>query len=194
MSQIFEFFESVITENNLLATFIANRLSERPEIQQRLYDEFTEIKRKLNGDLPDHEALNQMKYMSQVISEALRMCPIAPQLKRRATKPYFFKTGNGEMVPIKPGDAVWLPAFILQNDPHYYPQPNVFDPDRFNDENQPFHTPGTYAPYGMGPRDCVGCQYATNEAKITFYYLILNFIIDKVNENDKFNIKLRRRT
>lgn len=80
------------------------------------------------------------------------MCMIAPELRRRATKSYILENSNGAKVEIKPGDAVWLPSFILQNDPRYYSNPLVFDPDRFSDENRKSHVAGTYAPFGMGPR------------------------------------------
>lgn len=190
ISQVYEFYESVILENNLLSTFIGQRLAENPNIQQRLYEEFQEIQQNLKGKALTHEILNQMKYMDMIVSEALRMCPIAPELKRRATKPYSFATNDGKMVPIKPGDAIWIPTFILQNDPIYYPKPEVFDPERFTDPSA--QIPGTYGPYGMGPRDCIGCQYSSNEAKITFYYLLLDFVIEsdqKGGNNVQFKLR-----
>lgn len=188
---MFEFYESVILENNLLSTFIVQRLAENPNIQQRLYEEVKDFQRNLNGEAVTHETLNQMKYMDMIVCEALRMCPVAPELKRRATKPYSFETNDGKMVPIQSGDAIWIPTFILQNDPMYYPHPDVFDPERFNDKSA--QIPGTYGPYGMGPRDCIGCQYATNEAKITFYYLLLDFIIETDDQKSEYNVQLKRR-
>lgn len=187
---MFEFYESVVLENNLLSTFIAQRLAENPNIQQRLFEEFQEIKRNLKGEALTHQTINEMKYMDMVVSEALRMCPLAPELKRRATKPYSFQTNDGTMVPIRPGDAIWLPTFILQNDPIYYPDPEVFDPERFNEQS--VQIPGTYGPYGLGPRNCIGCQYSTNEAKITFYYLLLDFVIE-TDQKAEYNVQFKLR-
>lgn len=86
----------------------------------------------------------------------------------------------------------------MQQDPKYFPNPTKFDPERFSDvRNRKSHVPGTYAPFSMGPRDCIGCQYVIAELKITFYYLLLNFKIDKVynaSNCDKFSIKFQRRT
>lgn len=196
LSQIFEFLNFTVTENNILATFISHRLSENSDTQQRLYEECLRIKENLNNEPLNYEALHQMKFMDMIISEALRLCPITTEMKRRATKPYFFKNNNGEKVPIEPGDMIWCPSFVLQNDSQYYANPNVFDPERYNDDNKLLHTPGTYAPYGMGPRDCIGCQYSTDEMKITFYHLLLNFSIEKVNGKEignNFDIKLKIR-
>lgn len=187
---MFEFYESVVLENNLLSTFIAQRLAENPNIQQRLYEEFQEIQRNSKGEALTHETLNQMKYMDMIVSEALRMCPIAPELKRRATKPYSFETNYGKMVPIKPGDAIWIPQFTLQNDPIFYPEPELFNPERFSDPSA--HIPGTFGPYGNGPRQCLGCIYSTNEAKITFYYLLLDFVIE-TDQKGGYNVQLKLR-
>lgn len=41
-------------------------------------------------------------------------------------------------------------------DPKYYPDPEVFEPDRFLDENKHMIKTGTFMPYGIGPRVCVG--------------------------------------
>lgn len=175
---------------------MALRLAEHPDIQQRLYDECLSIKNRIGDDVLTYDILNQMKYAEMVIYESLRMCPIATELKRRATKPYVLENSNAEKVTVKPGDGIYLPAFILQNDPKYYPNPSVFDPERFNDENRKAHIPGTYAPFGMGTRNCIGCQQTMVELKIFFYYLLRDFKIEKIEESETCNcsmVKLKQR-
>lgn len=193
IAQCYDFYISVITEDCALMEFIIRELAKNPEIQERLYDEMVEVSGRTGDATSTYDILNGMKYCEMIINEALRMLPLAPELKRRATKPFVLDNGNGEKVAVSPGDAVWLPAFIMQNDPQYYPNPTKFDPERFNDENRKLHVPGTYGPFGMGPRDCLGCQYPMAEIKIALYYLLLNFKIDSC-ESDKFTIKLQRRS
>ncbi|XP_055312288.1 cytochrome P450 9e2-like [Sitodiplosis mosellana] len=196
VSQCFEFYESVITENNLITTFVMQKLAEHPEIQERLYDEMVEIESRLDGNGLSYDGLIAMKYTEMVINEAFRMCEIAPLLKRRATRSYILENGNGEKVKIQPGDAVWLPTYILQNDPQYYPNSKVFDPERYSDENRKAHVAGTYAPFGIGPRNCVGCFYPMAELKLTLYHLLVHFTIECVanHEGNNNSIKLKRRT
>lgn len=196
ISQLFEFYESVITENNVIMTFLAQQLAQNTDIQNRVYDEFWKIQQNLEDQPLTYESLKEMKYMDMVISEGLRMCPIATELQRRATKRYTLEDNNGVKIPIKPGDAIWIPIYALQMDEKYFPNPMVFDPERFNDENKVKHISGSYAPFGMGPRDCIGCRYATIELKITFYYLLINFVIENGQSdlNDNVNLlKLRAR-
>lgn len=168
------------------------KLAANHDIQRRLYDEMVEVKKRMDGNDLTYELINGMKYAEMVIFEGLRMCKIAPELKRRATRPYVLENSNGDTVTIQPGDGVWLPAFILQNDPQYYPSPEKFDPERFSDENKKSHVPGTYGPFGMGPRDCIGCLYPMAELKITLYHLLVNFSIESVNDMSN-SVKLVQR-
>lgn len=195
ISQCFEFYESVITENNLITTFLMQKIAKYPDVQERLRDEMIEIKGQIDQNGLTYDMINGMKYTEMVISEALRMCKIAPELKRRATRQYVLENSNGETVVIQPGDAIWMPAYILQNDPQYFPNPSIFDPQRFSDENKKNQIPGTYAPFGIGPRDCIGCLYPMAELKITLYHLLLNFKIEYIakNEGNCNSIKLKQR-
>lgn len=44
----------------------------------------------------------------------------------------------------------------LHHDQDYYPNPDVFDPERFSTENKQTRPSGTYLPFGDGPRNCIG--------------------------------------
>lgn len=150
IAQSYDFFQSIITENNLMIAFVSQQLAKYHNIQERLYDEIMKIKNRVGDNQLTYDDINEMKYAEMVIHEGLRMCPIVTELKRRATKPYVFEDYNGEKVTVNTGDAVWLPAFTMQNDPKYYPNPDKFDPERFNDENRKSHITGTFAPFGLG--------------------------------------------
>lgn len=181
-----------MTENNALSTFVLQKLAEYPDIQEQLRNEMIEIKKRVGANGLTYEVVNGMKYTEMVVSEALRICQITPEMKRRATRPYELENNNGEKVTIQPGDAVWLPTFALQNDPQYFTDPQKFDPERFSDENKKSHVPGTYAPFGVGPRDCIGCVYPLSEQKIYLYHLLLNFTVESVapHEGNGNSVKL----
>lgn len=62
---------------------------------------------------------------------------------------------------------VLIPIRAIHNDPKYYPNPDKFDPDRFSEENKHSIIPGSYMPFGAGPRNCIG-NYNINYCAIDF--------------------------
>lgn len=77
---------------------------------------------------------------------------------RIALKPYAIHPSRPKENPIhlKARDVVMMPMFTIQRDEKYYPNPEKFDPERFNDVNKDKIINGTYFPFGMGPRVCIG--------------------------------------
>lgn len=73
-------------------------------------------------------------------------------LDRVATNDY----NIDEKLTIPAGTPVYLNAVATQMDPQYFPDPLVFNPDRFLPENERNITPFTYLPFGEGPRSCIG--------------------------------------
>lgn len=57
---------------------------------------------------------------------------------------------------IEKGQQLIIPVHSLHNDPEYYPDPEVFDPERFSPEQTAKRPSGTYLPFGDGPRICIG--------------------------------------
>lgn len=68
-------------------------------------------------------------------------------------KPYTF---SGTKVTIPKGQHVVVPVDGIQNDPDIFPEPEVFDPNRFLDDNAKSRHPMFYIPFGDGPRNCIG--------------------------------------
>lgn len=86
-------------------------------------------------------------------TETLRKYPLLSALTRQAMKDYTFK---GTKLSIPKNTVVWIPVYGLQNDPNVYPKPDVFDPERFNEDIFATRHPMSYLPFGDGPRNCIG--------------------------------------
>lgn len=61
---------------------------------------------------------------------------------------------------IKEGVQVYVPSYAIHHDPEYYPNPELFDPERFSEEAKNARPPCTYLPFGDGPRHCIGKSLA----------------------------------
>lgn len=78
-----------------------------------------------------------------------------PSIMRKSTTEYTFENTR---VTIPAKTTVQIPVYAIQRDPANYPDPDVFDPERFNEENVKTRHPSTYLPFGNGPRNCIGMR------------------------------------
>jgi cytochrome P450 len=101
---------------------------------------------------------DRAEYLDAVIKEVMRLRPPLPIVDRTLAAPLEL---NGYTLP--PGTIVAPCIYLIHRRPELYPEPRVFRPERFLDQD-----PDTYSwiPFGGGPRRCVGASFATFEMKI----------------------------
>lgn len=156
VAQCFLFFLAGFETTSSLLTFCSYELVVNPDVQQKLYDEIIQVNEQLNGKRITYDALQKMKYLDQFICETLRIWPQAVQIDRVCVKDYTFDNGDGLRFKIEKGTPLIFPIFSIQHDPAYFSNPEKFDPERFSDANKDNIQPGTYLPFGIGPRNCIG--------------------------------------
>jgi cytochrome P450 len=73
-----------------------------------------------------------------------------------------------------------VPLISIQQDPDYYHDPQDFLPERFDPEHggtKSFVDRGVLAPFGNGPRECLGKRFAQLQLKAAVYEIVRNFEI-----------------
>lgn len=124
-------------------------LTQNIQVQQTLIREIDEMLDTLNGSQISYEQLNQMKYLEMVVNETLRKWPSFRVTSRLCSKDYVLKTDDGRKFNIRKGKELFIPFGSIQNDPKYFKDPEIFNPERFSDENKRAFENGTFMPFGM---------------------------------------------
>lgn len=188
ISQCFFFFFAAFDNVSSILAFLSYELTVNQDIQRRLYEEIAVTESTLNGQPITYEALQKIAYLDMVVSEALRKYPTATLTDRYANKDYVFDDEEGLRFVIEKGKTIWIPMLALHHDPKYFPEPERFDPERFSEDNRSKIVPGTYLPFGAGPRSCIGPRLALLEVKMALYHLVKDF---NLQASEKTQIPLR---
>jgi cytochrome P450 len=134
-------------------------LSQNPDAQRLLEDE---IDRVLDGRRPAYTDLVHLPYTRRVIDEAMRLYPPAWGFSRQALSDDQL---GGYHLPR--GWLVFILPYVLHRLPAFWERPDAFDPDRFSPERSADRPKFVYLPFGAGPRQCIGNQFALIEAQLT---------------------------
>jgi cytochrome P450 family 6 len=86
-------------------------------------------------------------------TETLRKFPPLSILDRVAETDYVIP---GTDITIEKGTTVYIPLLGIHMDPEVFPDPERYDPERFNEENRKARHPFMYLPFGDGPKYCIG--------------------------------------
>ncbi|KAF2898150.1 hypothetical protein ILUMI_08020 [Ignelater luminosus] len=164
-------------------SYTAYELALNPEIQNRLQNEIDVTFKKCNGELT-YEYLMGMKYLDMVVSETLRKWPPFAVTDRKVVKDFTIEAKYPHEKPLKVDNTVvcQIPIYSLHRDSKYFPDPEKFDPERFNDVNKQDIVPFTYLPFGAGPRNCIGSRFALLEVKVVIFHILSRFEIIPIKE------------
>nr|XP_046490458.1 probable cytochrome P450 6a13 [Neodiprion pinetum]XP_046490459.1 probable cytochrome P450 6a13 [Neodiprion pinetum]XP_046490460.1 probable cytochrome P450 6a13 [Neodiprion pinetum] len=170
-AQVFIFFLAGFETSATTISFALYELAQNESIQEKLRDEIQNALKTHNGSLP-FEVIKELKYLDKVFQETLRKHPPLSFLSRRSVKDY---TIPDTTVHIPSGTKIFIPILGLHHDPQYYPDPEVFDPERFAAEAVQKRPQMAYLPFGEGPRICIGARFAVYQTKMGIIQILKNF-------------------
>ncbi|TJZ59062.1 cytochrome P450 [Streptomyces piniterrae] len=105
--------------------------------------------------------------LQALVHETLRLYPAAWILPRHAAED---DTLAG--YAIEAGTDILISPYLTHRVPELWPDPEHFDPRRFTTpDGRPTH-PGAYLPFGIGPRACLGLQFALRETTVLLEHLL----------------------
>ncbi len=158
------------TANALTWTFYL--LSQYADVERQMYEELCSVlDNKNNGNndhdlnqstqytntlrLPTIEDISKLEYTEKVLREAMRLYPPAWTLGRQALTDYVI-----DRYVIPGGSIIIMSQYVMHHNARYFPNPEVFDPDRWTKEFKADLPRFSYFPFGGGIRGCVGEPFA----------------------------------
>uniref|UniRef100_U5EZ76 Putative cytochrome n=1 Tax=Corethrella appendiculata TaxID=1370023 RepID=U5EZ76_9DIPT len=184
IAQSFIFFFAGFETSSTTLSFALFNLATNPDAQEKARQEVQEVLSRHDGKIT-YTALQEMKYIEQVINETLRIFPPVGLLIRIASESY--KIPDKDLT-IDKGLQVLIPVHAIQNDPEIYPNPDKFDPDRFTPENIQSRHHCAFIPFGEGPRNCIGMRFAMLEVKFGIVQLLKTL---KFTVSDKMQLPVQ---
>ncbi len=145
-------------------------LAKNPDKRDLLFAEVDSI---LAGKTPELSHLEQLPYTAQVFLEALRIYPPAWLITRKAMQADVV----GEIeIPI--GSLIIISPFTMHRNRHYWQDVEIFQPERFNPEQDSQRHKFAYLPFGGGPALCIGKNFALIEAQMILAMISQVFTLD----------------
>uniref|UniRef100_A0A1L8E430 Putative cytochrome n=1 Tax=Nyssomyia neivai TaxID=330878 RepID=A0A1L8E430_9DIPT len=181
IAQCFVFFVAGYEGVSNAANFMLYEVMVNPDIQEKLYEEISGFHNNLEGKSLNYEYMKKLKYVDMFTAEFLRKFT-QPFLDRVCTRDCTLKYDGDKEYTFKKGDLLWIPTGYYHHNPEFFPDPEKTNPERFSDENKHLIKPFTYAPFGLGPRNCIASRFALMELKTILYYVVLNFHLEPTKE------------
>jgi cytochrome P450 len=140
-----------------------------PGTLERMRAEVTHV---MDGGF-DPTKIKQLGYIGAVISESMRLRPIATAIPRQLAVE---TTVCGYALPA--GTLVQPCLYLVQRDPRVWPDESAaFRPERFLDKKPSVYE---YFPFGAGVWRCIGAQFAEYEMRVVLARLVAQLDLEAV--------------
>jgi cytochrome P450 len=143
-----------------------------PHLQERLHAEAVAV---MGGGPARFAHIRQLKFARDVFRETLRLYPPVSFMLRDAGEATTMRDKA-----ICPADPLFVSPWLIHRHRGQWERPDVFDPDRFASDSAKASLKTSYLPFSLGPRVCLGANFAMQEAILTLASMALTFRFDPV--------------
>ena len=145
-------------------------LALNPAARDRVLEE---VDNALGDRRPTVDDIPNLPWTTACFQESMRCFPPAWAIPRVAIRDDVI---DGHRIP---RDAtVIVPVHAIHHDARWWPDPEVFDPNRFMGDNARGHHRSAYLPFGGGRRICIGTSFALMESTLIIAMMSRRFTFD----------------
>jgi cytochrome P450 len=126
--------------------------------------------------------LSDMRYLDlvrNVFRETLRLFPPVGFMARQSASAFPIRKKA-----IEQGATVVVSPWLIQRHRELWDAPDVFNPDRYDNDASRESLKQAYLPFGMGPRVCMGAAFALQEATLILASLVRDYRISALPEHE----------
>ncbi|HEU4324238.1 MAG TPA: cytochrome P450 [Roseiflexaceae bacterium] len=151
-------------------------VSRHPRVRARLEQEADQV---LGGRAPGLDDLHNLSYTRMVVDETLRLYPPTAVLPR---DPVADDELAGYRIPA--GSMVLLLPFAVHRNPALWPEPDLFQPERFTPEAEADRPKYAYIPFASGPRVCLGNSFALLEMVLALAIVSARYRVEHLSAEE----------
>jgi cytochrome P450 len=149
-------------------TSLVYRLAANPDWQEKVRGEIGGLGLAAEEPLP-FARLDDLPLAEMAFKEAMRMAPPVPSIPRRAMRDFEF---GGYRIPA--GTGININPLFTHFMPDIWPEPDRYDPRRFELEASRRRHKFAYVPFGGGAHMCLGLNFAYMQAKCFARHFLSN--------------------
>lgn len=146
-------------------------LARHPQYQTKCRQEIEELMKDKELAELEWDDLSLMPYTTMCIKESLRLHPPVSAVARCCTED--IKLPDNRIIP--KGNTCLISIYGTHHNPTVWPDPEVYDPSRFDSANSDKRAPYAFVPFSAGPRNCIGQNFALNEMKVAVALTLYRF-------------------
>lgn len=153
-------------------TLVMKYLADYPDVYDQVLKEQTAVAcSKGTGKLLNWDDFQKMKYSWNVVREVMRVASPVPIGFKKASTDFWY---DGYFVP--KGWKLCLSSAATHKNPDYFPDPEKFDPSRFQGGGP---APYTFIPFGGGPSLCPGKEFVRLVILVFLHHVVRRYKWDR---------------
>ncbi|GKV51810.1 hypothetical protein SLEP1_g58434 [Rubroshorea leprosula] len=167
---ILDIFNAGSETSSTIVDWAMAEMIKNPKVLEKAQKEVRRVFDK-QGDV-DEAGIHELRYLTTVIKETLRLHPSLPLLFPRISREKC--EIKGYQIPEK--TQVIISAWAIARDPEYWSEAERFVPEKFLDSSLDFRgTDLEFIPFGAGRRACPGISFALPNIELPLAKLLYHF-------------------
>ncbi|XP_061088832.1 cytochrome P450 4F3 [Conger conger] len=152
-------------------SWVLYNLAAHPQHQDRCRSEVDALLDGRETEEIEWDDLTNLPFTTMCIKESMRLHPPVTTVTRRFSQD--MTVAEGRVIP--QGNICLVSIYGTHHNPELWPNPEVYDPSRFDPENSTNRPSLAFIPFSAGPRNCIGQNFAMAEMRVVVALTIRRF-------------------